>query len=454
MWLLTLAELFNSMAHQNNVINVLRIPLGGVPLGIMEVLTILLFCYAAFFGGNLQRAYPSRRLHPVYVVTIVLLALSFVTGSIQSFVGQIPLDFYLRMARELGTWPVFIYVGYRLMATPRTATYFAGLIIVCGLCMATVLLTHFSANTEQIEISDKYNSVRVVWYISAYCGMAAMLLAYGIFTKDRLIPTFIAAPLACFCLAGQFSPLHRVEWMGMGFCMAGLIFLLPREKRISTAIKGFFVIIALTGFLLLMVQVVSSVTQRDFGEFVNERLVSLLPTERQTSKEGKAWDTRLDSIWTELSIWESNPLLGRGFGIQEDLVARSKIVNYGAFHHNGWCSVLAQTGIIGFAGCMLVLWGLLIQGRKLVLYGPTKGMRLIGVLGVMCGLYEFAEVLGAMAWTVRFAMLSGVVCGMVYRCVDMMEAVAAEQRAREEAFAGYDQEYVPEEEPQHAPQVF
>jgi hypothetical protein len=434
------------------VINRLRLPL-GVPLGVMEIFLAALVLYAVFAGARLSSAYPSRRMHPALVVMLALMLLSVVTGTIMSFVSQITIDHYLRMLRELGAWPIYIFIGYRLMATPRSGTYFASLIVFCGVLMASILILNFRSNAESIEIDESYNAVRTVWYISWYSGMAAMILAYGMVTGDKLLPTIIAAPLACYCLAGQFAPLHRVEWMGIMFCFAALVVILPAGKRLATAIKGVGVLIVVLVFLVFMVHVVSSMTHRDFDQYVTDRLESLLPTERKTSKETKAWDTRTDSIKAELDMWLDSPLLGRGYGIQEDLVGQGKVTNWGAFHHNGWCSILAQTGIIGLAGFMICLVGMFVIGRKVVFMAPTKGMRLIGAMAVMGACYEFAEVLGAMAWTSRFALFNGVICGMAFRCYDMMEAVTIEQK-----LSGGDQhEEMPEPLPldvEHVPAGF
>ena len=428
MWILTIAELFNAMAHQNDVINNLRLPVGGMPVGVMELFAAVLFLYAVLAGANLSRMYPSERMHPAFVLALALLSISIVTGTIESLLGQVSLEYYLKMVRELGVWPLYLFVGYRLMATPRSASYFIWVILIGGIGIATMLILHFSSNTETIEIKDGYNSVRTVWYISFYAGLSAMVLAYGLVTGEKYLPTIIAAPLVCYLLVGQFAPLHRVEWMGIFFCFCGLVVLVPKGKRLGTAIKGALFLVGVLALALMTIKLVSSVTQRDFGAFVNERLESLLPTERKSSKDSKAWDTRVDSIGAELGIWAENPLLGKGFGIQEERVITGKMTNYGAFHHNGWCSVLAQTGIVGLSGFAIVLVGTFVMGRRVAMNAPTRGMRLLGVMAVMSSLYEFAEVLGAMAWTTRFAMLSGVICGMVFRCHDMMEAVAVEQK--------------------------
>ena len=69
-----------------------------------------------------------------------------------------------------------------------------------------------------------------------------MVLAYSLISGQKLLPKVIAAPLACYCLAGNFAPLHRVEWLGLMLCGFGLLTLMPAGSRVVTAIKGMLVL--------------------------------------------------------------------------------------------------------------------------------------------------------------------------------------------------------------------
>ena len=176
--------------------------------------------------------------------------------------------------------------------------------------------------------------------------------------------------------------------------------------------------------MIFAVNIAGKLMHRDFGEKVQERLISMLPIERQTTHESKAWDTRLASTWAELAIWEQSPLFGQGFSIQGEFVEEGKILNYGAFNHNGWASVLCQTGIIGFIPAMMLVASLLLIGRKLVASQAHPGTMLMGALAVMGTGYMVAGILAGIIWTIREAMLYGLVCGMAYRCLSMQESMA------------------------------
>src|SRR4051812_5195873 len=148
MLLLILMTIFNSVANQQSVINVLRFEFGGIALGVNELMALVVFAYALIFGGSIARVYPNRAVPKYFAITIAITVLSLIIGSIVSFTEQVDLGIFLRSARELGTWPVFIIVGYRVLGTPRAVMAFIYTVLLAGLLTALVLLTHFEANME------------------------------------------------------------------------------------------------------------------------------------------------------------------------------------------------------------------------------------------------------------------------------------------------------------------
>src|SRR5437763_16099931 len=105
MLLLIVLNLFNAVANELEVIIRLRLPIPGFPLGILECFAVALLIYAFVFGG--KSAFPSRRMHPALVTTLVLLVLALIIGSIADFLAEVSLDTYLRWLRELGAWPLY-----------------------------------------------------------------------------------------------------------------------------------------------------------------------------------------------------------------------------------------------------------------------------------------------------------------------------------------------------------
>ncbi|HEX3355543.1 MAG TPA: O-antigen ligase family protein [Tepidisphaeraceae bacterium] len=443
MWFLIFATLFNSAAGQDDIINHIRVGSGGIYIGIMEVIMAGLLLYALAFGGNIARPYPNPKTRASLFIMLTLFCTAIITASIESFLHNVEPGLYLRAVREFAAWPIYAFIGYRLLATPESAYRFMYVIVLAGTLTATMLLLNFGENTEHYEWTQDLNSLRSVQFIGPYAGMAAMVLIYSIASGIKLLPTPVALPLACYCLMGQCAPLHRGEWMGMCFCAVGMFFLLPREKRVATAVKGVVVGILVLLAGLLTINFVTNVMHRDFGKIVQDRFDSMLPTERTNSKEGKAWDTRLDSITAELSIWADNPILGGGFNIQDEMALEGKIENWGAFNHNGWASVLCKSGIVGFIPSMMLLASLLFIGRKLAVSHVHPGTTMMGVFACMCGIYLFSGILAGMVWTMRYGMLIATACGMAYRCLNiqevlLMQKTAGDQTAEYPEFADSD----------------
>ena len=54
-------------------------------------------------------------MHPVMVTTLVLLLVGLVFGSIADLIHQVSMDTYFRWMRELASWPLFMFVGYRMI---------------------------------------------------------------------------------------------------------------------------------------------------------------------------------------------------------------------------------------------------------------------------------------------------------------------------------------------------
>lgn len=429
MFLIFLMSLFNSFASTKEVINKLRFTLSGdIYIGMPEFFMGTLFIGALLFAGAANRRYPNLQTNRAFVVMLILLVLGGVCGTVGAVLNGVGIGAILRSGREYISWPIFIFIGYRLLPDPRKLSQFLYVLIVCGIITATMLLLNFGKNAEVAGIRGSYGTVRTVSYLNAYSGMAAMTLAYAIFAGVKVLPHFLALGIAVYTLAGQCAPLHRGEWVAMAFCGMVLLCLVPSQKRVLSFVKGVGVGVLLVFGLLAAVAVASSLTGRDFmNEVVMKRIYSLLPTERQGT-ESKAWDTRTGSIKQELAIWLDNPVTGAGFAAADWAAQGGEIMNTGAYNHNGWASVLAKTGLFGFAGSMMIIGSLFVLGYKLAKEQVNKPFTLFGVLAVMSACYMFIGVLAGIVWTTRYAMLFGVICGMAYRCRDMIAALRAEEQ--------------------------
>jgi O-antigen ligase len=257
-------------------------------------------------------------------------------------------------------------------------------------------------------------------FIGTYAGVAAVLCIYSIVSRSvRMMPAVPAAVIASYCVLGYFAPLTRGDWLQFVCGACALIFLLPRGKRLRSFFKGVLIAPVLAVAFYFAIQQASTLMHKDFGKMLADRVTSLLPTARETSTETKAWDSRVGSIGQELQIWMANPLMGQGFASQNALVARGELENTSAYGHNGWSSVLATTGIFGFAGFMSVVGSLLVVGRRLVFNGHNRGQIMLGAAAFTCGVFAFINVLTSGVWFQRLAVFIGVMCGAALRMRDI-----------------------------------
>jgi hypothetical protein len=249
----------------------------------------------------------------------------------------------------------------------------------------------------------------------------------------------VALALAGFCFVGQLTPLHRSDWLGQAAALAVVPLIMPKGARFRSAFGMIFVSLALLLFLWGGLHLASVVTGRNFHDAFEKRIMSMLPSDSQTSSTPKAWDTRLPAIKVELEMWMHSPLIGNGFAAEE-ASGRGDEVG-GGFHHNSWTSTLCQTGIIGFIGCFIAVCGPIFVGLRMIRAQTDRVCTLIGACGVVCGTQQaFLGAATAGFNGYRLAMLIGMVCGVVFRCREI-QLTHMRLAAEYEAGYGYDDQF-------------
>lgn len=439
MWYLAIFSLLNAFIDVKKVQNVFRISVGGAPLGILEGLIAIGLILAMLTGGKERSKEPSDRVHPMYVLAMIMLLVGWLCGVLGALGSDAETRFKLVFMREFFGMPASIYIGYRLVGYLRDVKKFPYILVFAGVVTSIMLLVAFDRNAEQYELHNNMNVLRTVSFVTSYAGTACALLVFSILSGQKLFRTPVALGIAGFCFVGQLTPLHRSDWLALAAALAVVPLMTPKGTRLRAAFGMVGVSLALVGFLWGGLHTASLVTGRNFHEAFEKRIVSMLPGDQQSSSAPKAWATRVPAIMVELEMWSHSPLIGNGFAAEE-ASGRGDEVG-GGFHHNSWTSTLCQTGIFGFVGCFLAVCGPIFVGAKMIRANTDKISTLIGACGVVCGTQQ--AVLGAATAGFngyRTAMLIGMVCGVVLR-VREIQLTRMRLAAEYEAGYGYDDQF-------------
>lgn len=432
MWALFLISLLNGAADDRGWASALRIDVGPANVNLFLSLVVLGLAVAVFRGGAYHAQWPVYRSHPLLPLLLGLFGVAAFGGLIATFLGHDGYNIFVGIAvRDFLALPLCIFIGYRLIATPRSAARFPFAVIATGIAVSICTITYFAARAETASIRGSLNYVRAVNFIADYPGITCAFLVYTLLSGVRLIHGPLAVGIAGFCLVGQAAPLHRSNWLACAVAIMSVYFLLPKARRGRAIVTGVLVTPVFLATLWAGLFFASKATNRDFFDKMYQRVESMLPGERLGVQRTKAWDTRLASSLRELEIWLSSPIFGAGFAVQEGLISRGDPLGFG-FHHNAFTDTLAKTGLIGFTAIVLVLGGCMSIGRRMVFDGTDRGTVLVGALAFITAWFYVFH--GLSTWSFnsfRPAVLLGFVCGAMIRCREM-QLFAAEPAVEEE----------------------
>ncbi len=428
MWYLIIVLLCGSSIAQYTVANYYRFNLGGgFYVGVWEFALFFGFILSFLLGGRYDAELPKYRKSSLFILTVTLCTLSAAIGFFGDMVYGNDIKDTISNARDFLAFPLTLYIGYRM--TPRLSSIKPLLygLVVCGVITATLLIIHFGQNAEVAGERNSFNAVRSTNYVSAFAGIACLMLTFSAsYSRLKILPTVPAVCIAGYCLVGQWAPLNRGDWVACIVCFCLLIVFTPKGRRSVTLFRGIVAIPILLLALWFGVQLASYASQRDVGKKIYDRFSTILPSENY-SKEDKAWDVRWPAAAKELELWLSSPLTGVGFGAEDRYIQQTGVVYWG-FNHNGWASVLAKTGVIGFAGSFLVYFSMIILGRKILVTAGDPAVALFGFVASITGVMLFINVVVTMSWTTRNAVLYGIIGGIAFKVNDLLaiEQVSAE----------------------------
>lgn len=448
MFYLFIITIANSVTSARGFQNRYRVSLGGVQIGVLETTLGLGILMAMFMGGRIKSRGVTDRTHPAYVLCMILLLAGFVFGVVGSFTHGADPHYKMVFMREFFGMPAAVFVGYQLTGTLRSARKLPYAMVLGGVLVSIMMMAAFGRGAERYEYKGDWNALRTVNFISNYAGVASGILLYSVLAGLRLMPMPLALALSGFCFLGQLTPLHRSDWLAQAAAMAAIPLCLPQGSRLKQTVRLFVAMVALSISLWVGLHVASAATGRNFHKTFEDRVVSMLPGQKMKSSDTKAWDTRLPAIKRELGLWLTNPIMGRGFAIEESLgFEGAQAVGFG-YHHNSYTSTLAQTGLVGFAGVVMAVWCPIIVGYKMVRDRFDRSSVLIGALGIIAGVQQAVLGMATASFNgYRGAMLIGLICGVVFRVRDLQRTGLAIAQANGLPY-GLDVEPVTEPGPQ------
>lgn len=410
MWFLLLLTFVNALAHNSNIALRYRINV-GFPVGIFDALLALGLLVAIVDRRNFVA---TDRTHPLLGWIVIAFGAATLAGAFGAMSSNVELRWLLTAMRNWITMPMSVLIGYFLLPNPRSAGRFTYLHVLAGVGTALFILLFFRSKAQ--DSSGDINLLRAVAYVTNYAGLAATLLLFTIIGRIPMFPAWLAIGLCGFCFIGQLATLSRSDWLATTAGVLAIYFLLPsfrpRGKLVAALVGP--PLIAL--FVWVGLLVASAATGRDFEKQMADRVVSMLPGERSSPSQKKAWDTRLSSALQELRWWAKSPVTGGGFGIHDakrGTLSRSQMEG---LRHNTWVSTLAETGILGFGAMACVVIGTVVVGRRVVRDALDRDSVLVGALAVITGSHFLFHGLATMSFNqMRWAIPLGVVCGVILR---------------------------------------
>jgi O-antigen ligase len=192
-----------------------------------------------------------------------------------------------------------------------------------------------------------------------------------------LVVALLPAALMLLFLILTFS---RQSWVATFFMFPTLLILGASERSVSLRLAG----LALIGALILTLLIASLP-----AAYITSRFLSIFDlTETSTVARFATWREGVDAV-------ERFPFLGTGVG---NFFTAISAPGPGAYTHNAYLDVWAETGPVGLIGFLLLLvWAwrsaarIFVEAREPILRG--FGLAALGSLSWLCVLFVFDDML-------------------------------------------------------------
>jgi len=381
MVVLVLLLLFNSLAGLNALMDY-RFTVGGLPINILDLLT--------FVGAGLalitRRRGENEQTHRFYVFILAIFFLSAFIGIVGAMSNGAILRWSATALRNLLTFPLVAMIAYQIPYSYGRIKVVFYVLLWTSIISAIVAMVFISHTTSEIAMNGTFNDFRYTKLGGDYGCSAAATLLFSLAAGVWAFPRVMTILLMIACVLGSLALPHRSEWLCSFATCAYALFFLNRKNFVRT-----FVVAAVASLLVgvaatVSISAISKATGHDYMGYVTQRALSFLPGQDLSPNTNRPWETRMPGIERELALWMQNPLLGRGFGIQEV----DQLSHAGAsYHHNVWTSSLAEAGPVELAAMLCLVFGLMVVGQKVVSAGVDQIYVLVGAMGSSMGVWGF-----------------------------------------------------------------
>lgn len=381
MVVLVLLLLFNSLAGLNALMDY-RLTVAGLPVNILDLLT--------FIGAGLalitRRRQENEQTHRFYTFILGIFFLSACIGIVGATSNGAILRWSVTALRNLLTIPLVAMIAYQIPYSYGRIKVVFYVLLWTSIISAIVAMVFISHTTSEVAMNGTFNDFRYTKLGGDYGCSAAATLLFSLAAGVWAFPRVMTILLMIVCVLGSLALPHRSEWLCSFATCAYALFFLNRRHFVRTFVVATVASLLVGVAAIVSISAISKASGHDYLSYVTQRALSFLPGQDASPHVNKPWETRMSGIERELTLWMQNPLLGRGFGIQEV----DQVSHFGAsYHHNVWTSSLAESGPAELAAMLCLVFGLIVVGQKVISSGVDRIFVLVGAMGSSMGIWGF-----------------------------------------------------------------
>ena len=367
-----------------------QLPLDIGQLVLLVFIGVWLIHYVA-----IERRFPQVTGSPVHLAVLILLA----TTALSLFNAESVSAWLREWLKWIQALLLIVVIGPMLRHRPHGWHWIIWGLVLAGVANALVGIYQFFGGSGALHllVGDRFFRAFGTFgqpnpfggFMGLITPLSLMLaLGYGFrwlqgdrrwLTGAGLAFYAIGAGLMCLALIMSWS---RGAWLGFGAALAVMAFALPRRVIYGS---GLSILIALVvGFLWLTNLLPASITARlgsateEFFAFEDVRGVDITPANYAVVERLSHWQAAI-------SMAQSSPWIGVGFGNYEVAYAQHRLLNWReplGHAHNYYLNILAETGIIGLLGYLKALVLIIGVSWRIRLHpDPLARLCGIGLLG-------------------------------------------------------------------------